>query len=237
MHSAPTNERVPSMRSKLSDTNVAEAVWVTFKEVWDEAGLDPKNSYLAFETIRLGYTLPDRHYHDFHHILYGLHQFQRTPLLVDEAGDELLAVKLAWVYHDVYYDPSAPKGENELKSADIAHKAILDAGDLLIADLVHDLIMVTVHDYAVPPTTPAGKVIADIDLMSMSDGWPDFEEDSWRIREEYRSVVPDDVTFWKKWAGILQTFLDRERLYYTDVCRAMFEVHARANLERAIREA
>lgn len=222
----------------LDQNDTVQAVWLNFQDTWNEAELDPTKCYLAFETLKLGYGDPGRHYHNFHHILYGLDHFEIMPDLVDGVRNLLLALKLAWIYHDVFNDPASHKGENELRSADIATKAMTNAGGgPSLVSSVHNLIVVTVHDHSDPPETLAEQVIVDIDLISFADAWTAFKADGQRIREEYRGVVPDDAVFWQKRAEVLQGFLDRPHIYYTDICRTLFEKQARENLERAIREA
>ena len=226
------------MPSQRDDGGASEMVWQHFQKIWVDLGFEMRSDacYLAFERLLDAYTQPERHYHNLHHIAYGYHQLRYVPGLVDNIAGTLPLIELAWAYHDVYYDPSAPKEVNERTSATFAAQEILAAGgDQRLVSDVTNLILVTVHDPTDPPTTQAGRVIADIDLLTFADPWDIFRENGRRVREEYRRVAPDDTVFWSKRAEILQRFLEH-RIYHTTVCHTHFEERARDNLQRAIRE-
>ena len=78
------------------------------------------------------------------------------------------------------------------------------------------------------------RVLIDVDLSSLGKPWSEFREDSRAVREEYNHVP--EAVFREKRAEILQGFLDRPRIYFTDYFYEKNEAQARENLKRAIEE-
>ena len=73
-----------------------------------------------------------------------------------------------------------------------------------------------------------------VDWFCVGKEWSEFQEDSRAMREEY-DHVPEAV-FRKKREEILQSFLDRPRIYFTDYFYEKYEKAAQENLKRAIDE-
>jgi predicted metal-dependent HD superfamily phosphohydrolase len=72
----------------------------------------------------------------------------------------------------------------------------------------------------------------DVDLSILGSPLVRYEEYERQIRAEYSHVPPK--IFESKRAGILQGFLDRPRIFNTQVFFERYEQPARVNLARAI---
>ena len=178
-----------------------------------------------FAELIAAYTAPDRHYHDLLHIAECLKEFEGVRHLAHDPA----ALQIAIWFHDVVYD--GRRSDNEARSADAAAAALarLGATAAFVED-VRRLIRFTCHDAG--PATADGKLIADIDLASLAAAPEVFGENTRRIRREYPHV-PDDA-FRRGRAEILARFLQRPRIYYTDVFFDRYERRARENLEREV---
>jgi predicted metal-dependent HD superfamily phosphohydrolase len=171
------------------------------------------------------YAEPHRHYHTQQHLEECLRLFadvQRVP-------PHPAAVEAALWFHDAVYDVES--SDNEARSAAWAHRALLGGGVATEdADRVRDLVLVTRHDAA--PSTLDEQVLVDIDLAILGASRERFAEYEQQIRAEY-AYVPSPL-FRRKRREVLQSFLQRGRIYSTEYFHARCEQQARANLAQAI---
>ena len=72
----------------------------------------------------------------------------------------------------------------------------------------------------------------DIDLSILATSEHIFEAYEGHIRMEY-AFVPEPIYVQAR-SGILKGFLNRERLYFSDFFRDLWEAQARSNLKRSI---
>jgi predicted metal-dependent HD superfamily phosphohydrolase len=175
--------------------------------------------------LRTAYQEPHRHYHTQEHIRDCLDKFE---LLREQAlrPDE---IELAIWFHDAVYRPH--RSDNEQQSADWAVRFLTDsraAAD--VAGRVWGLIMATRH--AVVPSDPDTAILIDVDLSILgadADRYARFETE---VRREYRWVPR--FLYRRKRAEILRSFLQRPKIYATDLFNARYESQARRNLRAAI---
>jgi len=195
-----------------------------WKLLWEEIGA--KGNYRrAYSKVVEMYSQPHRFYHNMVHVVHALRDFEDVKNLSD--NPEWLKLSL-WL-HDVVYD-SKTTGHEE-KSAEFAHQILKDAGiknDSI--ELVKQLIMATKLEGT--PSNNDAKLIADIDIANFGKSFETFIAHGDFIRDEYDFVPEHD--FKKARAQILESFLKRENIYYTEFFRQRYENHARENLERAI---
>ncbi len=172
------------------------------------------------------YSQPQRHYHNLDHIAECLAEFESARHL---AGHPV-AVELAIWYHDAIYDPRAQ--DNEERSAELAKQRIAEAGGKPgLCNAVATLVLATqTHDPRLHPDAP---VLVDVDLSILGVPSERFLEYDGQIRREY-GWVPD-APFAAKRAEILERFLARERIYFTDLFFAKYEQRARTNLQNSVR--
>ena len=179
----------------------------------------------TFLALSKAYQEPHRHYHTQAHIRDCLEKFD---LLRDQAQHPE-AIEMALWFHDAVYDPY--RSDNEQKSADWATRFLRDAkapGDFV--EQVSNLILATRH--AIVPTDSNTAILIDVDLSILGADTARYDEFEAEIRREYRWVPL--FLYRKKRAAILQSFLQRPRIFASDLFHARYESLARRNLRAAI---
>ena len=168
------------------------------------------------------YSESHRAYHNLGHVLDCLQQARDVRSHFDSPGTAELAL---W-YHDAVYDPH--RADNEERSAALAAEHLSDLPG--IAAAAAGLILATKHDR--PPASAAEALVVDIDLSILGASEASFDAYDAAIRREYR-WVPRPL-YRRKRREILRSFLDRPRIFATDLYASRLEQPARANLARAI---
>lgn len=173
------------------------------------------------------YAASQRAYHTIRHVEECLACLDR----VRDAAARPAEVELALWFHDVIYDPR--RNDNEARSADMATRAILEAGgrDALAARI--DVLIVATADHS-PAEDPDTRLLLDIDLSIL--GAPDarFDEYERQIRQEYAWVPSADYQAAR--GRFLTSMLERRRIYQTEALEEL-EAPARINLRRALAQA
>jgi predicted metal-dependent HD superfamily phosphohydrolase len=170
------------------------------------------------------YREAHRHYHDVEHLDEVLAVFDQ---LADLAADPE-AVELAGWYHDAVYDPTAPAGDSERRSAELAVVELTAANvSPGIVDEVDRLVLLTAgHDVAGDDRN--GAVLADADLAILGADPDRYARYAADVRAEY-AHVPDDAWVTGRTA-VLRGFASRPRLYRTERAHARFDAAARRNV-------
>lgn len=195
-----------------------------FFALWTRLGAKG-NPEKVFDRLVQRYSEPHRFYHNRQHWEFGIKQFN----LLSELAEHPDFVEFAWAFHDSVYAIGATN--NEEQSCRLAVETLRQAkvhGGVQVH--VGSLIMATKHDQI--PSNMDQKIMVDIDLAILGQEPEIFGDYERRVRVEYESV--DEKVFWKARKGILQGFLDRERIYYTDLFQDIYEDQARENLLRTI---
>ena len=188
----------------------------------------PPSSLL--QQLKLRYGEPQRYYHSWAHIEALLRHFETLKAEFSESDLVLWAL----YYHDAIYDPAAQ--DNEEQSAELFRQ---EAAEHLSPDdlqFVYDIIIGTkTHELIGAWDTDRQRDMAlflDMDLSILAardDVFDQYERD---VRAEY-AFVPE-AAFRAGRSAILQRFLQRDSIYYTQICRDKWEAAARANLARSI---
>lgn len=206
-----------------------EALRATWTTAWRALGR-PAPTGLQVQLLA-AWAEPQRHYHDPRHLRECLALWQRWREHAEHPGEVAIAL---W-FHDAVYDPRAPQaGANELQSAAWAARALVGAGvDSTIAQRVHDLVMATQHDApATLGVTEDARLLVDIDLAILGSPPERFERYDQDVRKEY-AWVPG-LRYQAGRAQVLQSFLDRPRLYHGEQAFELLERPARRNLAAAL---
>ena len=171
---------------------------------------------------------PQRHYRDQRHLRECLALWTRWREHSPRAGEVAIAL---W-FHDAIYDPQA--SSNELNSAAWAARSLVRAGaDSDTAQRVHDLVMATQHDASTALASSLdARLLVDIDLSILGSPAERFERYDQDVRKEY-AWVPG-FRYQEARAQVLQTFLDRPRLYHGEHAVVLLEAQARINLAAAM---
>ncbi len=182
------------------------------------------------EEIRVHYDAPGRAYHNGRHLDSLLEHFQaiRPLLLCTEA------VEVAIYYHDIVYDPQSPDNEWESMAQMVADLAgtmeaeiIRDAAVMIEATVSHEL-----PEEADPAVISDCAYFLDMDLSILGAANDDFDAYEAGIRQEYEFVP--DLQYCSARGEILNRFLNRQRLYFTDYFSSRYEARARLNVMRSL---
>jgi len=184
----------------------------------------PDNAENVFAVLNQNYSLPDRHYHTFDHIKASLGHLDD----VREQSNQPDALEMAVWFHDAIYDARAK--DNELRSAELFVRVASKNVPKRFIDMVHDLIMVTVHPSE--PKSGDEKLMVDIDLSSFGLPWPQFIALGELARKEFPHL--SDREFHRNELEFFEMLGNRPQFYFSEFFRARYEAQARDNLERKI---
>jgi predicted metal-dependent HD superfamily phosphohydrolase len=179
----------------------------------------------TFYKLQAAYAQKHRAYHTPRHIDECLSLLDEFEHLAAHKAE----VECALWFHDAIYEPMSKS--NEERSADWASDFGQRVGVAVDAVArIRSHIMATRH-VALPADDDA-RLVVDIDLAilgSVPTRYAEFERD---VRKEYRWVP--GIVYRSKRAEILQSFLDRPRIYHWDAAYLRFEPQARVNVLQAI---
>ncbi|MBV9496335.1 MAG: metal-dependent phosphohydrolase [Acidobacteria bacterium] len=164
------------------------------------------------------YGEPHRRYHTREHV---------RDLLALLGDDDWTLVAAAW-FHDAIYDTH--RNDNEALSAELARGALTELRFPDVETVVQIILATAKHDGT--DLSATGLLFLDADLSILGAPPARYREYAAQIREEY-AWVPEPQ-FREGRRAILERFLTRPRLYFTDAMRAQFEEQARANLREEI---
>lgn len=170
------------------------------------------------------HTEPHRHYHTMQHITAVLGHLRDLQVTTPTA-------RLAAFFHDAVYDPQ--RADNEAQSAELARE-VLTAVERPEADDVAAIVLATAK-HELPDDAPRETAaFLDADLAILAAERPVYDTYVENVRAEYGHV--DDAAFRIGRGAVLDSFLGRDRLYFTTSGQARFEARARANLRRELAE-
>jgi predicted metal-dependent HD superfamily phosphohydrolase len=168
-----------------------------------------------WRNVERRYSEGHRHYHTLTHIGHMLE-------LLPYADETVLAA--VW-FHDAIYDGAS----NEERSAALAREALAELGfDENSISRAEELILATTSH--LPSSTT--QEFLDADLAILGSDPERYREYVAQVRTEYAHVP--EPRFRSSRNRILQSFLDRPRIYLTDAFYDRFEQQARENMRREI---
>jgi len=180
-----------------------------------------------FNSLVEHYSEKDRAYHDLSHIQSLL---SLSESLLDKIQNRDALYFAIW-FHDVIYDTK--RSDNEEKSAEFAAEALASLGVPEQTNaIVQEMILATKHHRA---ADLSWDLWAFLDLDTSILGAPEgiYKEYSLAIRKEY-SWAPDSL-YREGRMKVLNDFLARERIYYTEEIGTRYELRARHNIAEEIR--
>ncbi|WP_299117357.1 hypothetical protein [uncultured Winogradskyella sp.] len=173
------------------------------------------------------YSDKNRYYHNLSHIQNMLLQAESFRNNIEDYEALIFAI---W-YHDVIY--KSTKKDNENKSALFAQKALgtlnyeekrlKNIQNLIISTKKHEIILNNNKDNA---------YLLDFDLSILGSEWNIYENYTKQIRKEYK-IYPNFM-YRPDRKKVLQHFLERKTLYFTEAYKMKFENQARKNLKKEI---
>lgn len=177
--------------------------------------------------IEKQYTLKIRHYHNLSHITAMFNHAETIKSNITDYDTFLLAI---W-YHDIIYKPT--KNNNEEKSALLAKKRLKPLSfDEKTLKTIQNLIFSTKKHELILTENNDNSYLLDIDLSILGSNWNTYETYTKNIRKEY-GMFPDFI-YKKGRKKVLQHFLERKTLYFTEFYKNKFEQQARENLLKEI---
>jgi predicted metal-dependent HD superfamily phosphohydrolase len=172
------------------------------------------------------YSEPHRRYHGLAHVRAVVRD---AVTLVPLTEREKAVLVLAACAHDVVYQ--AMPTIDELNSAAWARTWLGRSRLAFVADRVCDLVLATtMHD--ADPDDAVACALLDADLAILGSPTEEYDAYVSAVRQEY-SAVAEDV--WRsRRSEVLQSFLDRERIFLTSTGRDRWESAARRNVAREL---
>ncbi len=186
----------------------------------------PSDIKAAFILLAQKYAEPRRAYHNLSHIQALLQHAESFRHKLQNYDTVAFAI---W-FHDAIYNTR--KGDNEEKSAELAAEILgkLSLPRELIAT-VQQMILETKNHQLLNNSADL-KLFLDFDLSILGTSEEVYQHYSQAIRKEY-SWVPYFL-YRKGRKKVLESFLKRERLYFTDAMKARLETQARRNIENEL---
>jgi predicted metal-dependent HD superfamily phosphohydrolase len=197
--------------------------WEKLLQTW---GIEQTEAQTAFAGLVAAYSSPGRVYHTLEHIQAML---QWIESLRDQAHD-LAALQLSVWFHDSVYDPHA--ADNEEQSAAYAQSTLSHLG------LPPSIIQIVARMILSTKTHQAGnddvdyQILLDADLAILGAPSAEYENYARAIRKEYSWVA--EAAYRTARVKVLQTFLQRSRIYWTEPMFVALEGQARENMRREI---
>jgi predicted metal-dependent HD superfamily phosphohydrolase len=176
------------------------------------------------------YTEPQRHYHTIEHINSMLIYYKQYCYEIEDES----VIKLAILFHDWIYDPRAQG--NELESI----KCFQEFADEMnlpqpMRSRVSEYIERTItHTLPIKDGEADSdlRLFLDFDLEVLSRNSTDYALYAEQIRQEYSHFTESDYCVGR--IKVLEAFLERHRLYFSDAFHRMHEENARENLKGEI---
>lgn len=200
-----------------------ELRWLKLLGWWN---IDKASAREAFGLIAHQYSSEGRYYHTLNHIqaMLAVLESQRSKI------QDYVVVQLAAWFHDIIYDTH--RNDNEEQSAQFAEHTLRDLGlSQGIVEQVTELILST-QTHCAPNGDTDTQIFLDADLAILGSTKEEYQAYKEAIRKEY-AWVPED-TYRSARKSILQKFLDRERIYFTEDIAERLEQPARSNIEKEL---
>ena len=181
------------------------------------------------QTLRCRYAEPWRHYHTMVHV-DAMEEQLGDALAAKVKVDDLLACRAFIWWHDAIYEPEAPHGRNEARSAELCH-AEMTASGADPATIARAVAMIEATARHMPPFTaiaPDAPLMLDIDLSILGASPEAYARYADAIRHEYRHVA--EPAYREGRVRILQGFLARPVIFLTDWASRRWDAQARINL-------
>ncbi len=175
-----------------------------------------------------------RLYHSLEHIDRCLAEVEITDDVRSLSTTQQIVLKLAIWFHDAIYNPT--RQDNEERSALVAEASLCSVGVLSpVTDRVKDLIMATKHTGGIPTNYILEQIITDIDLVGLADPYRAFlDTNNFRIRKEFSHL--SDEQYRKGHSEFFRSLMARRTIYYRESFITKYELLARDNITRYLKE-
>lgn len=197
--------------------------WEYLLQTWD---IEQTKAQTAFSGLVTAYSSPGRVYHTLEHIQAML---QWTESLRDYVHN-LAVLQLSVWFHDSVYDPRAT--DNEKQSVMYAQRTLSHLG--LPSEIIQSVaqMILSTKTHQTTEEDVDCQILLDADLAILGAPIEQYETYARAIREEYSWVT--EAAYRAARVQILQTFLQRARIYWTELMFVALEERARENMRREI---
>jgi len=188
---------------------------------------NPEEAVELFKKIAEQYQSENRLYHNLDHIENLLNFLNQQKQQINNQD----AIKLAAWFHDVVYnteakdneEQSAEYAQNHLKQLGISEETLQQVITLIMATKKHEIV----------ENNPDSAIFLDGDLAILGSNNEEYDQYAAKIRQEYAWVPDDQYKTGRK--KVLEDFLNRPRIYFTEEANQTLGQQARKNLEREIK--
>lgn len=214
----------------IIENNISPINLHWLEEVWEitceQLGISKTKSGDIFQIITEKYNEPHRAYHNFSHIYSMLMMAEEFYDFIEH--NHLFDLSI-W-FHDIIYD--AARQDNEVKSAEFANELLepflpksflKDLTEMIVSTKNHSPFL-SYHD---------NKFFLDLDLAILATDGDTYNAYSKAIRKEY-SIFSDELYY----AGrkhVLNSFLEKDNIYFTTFFQQRFGKQARENIELEVK--
>jgi len=201
-----------------------ESVENYWRKLWSGSSVEDKLISETWTKIRDAYSSNGRHYHTIKHIAQMLEASEKYSGKLQDISN----IQLSVFYHDIVY--VASKNDNEEQSAQMA------SSDLKMFHLAENEINKCIlyinatkgHNVATNDMDLA--YFLDFDLEKLGAPWPEYEEYTRQIRQEYK-IYPK-LIYNQGRKKVLKHFLALERIFKTPEYFEKYEKQARENMQK-----
>jgi predicted metal-dependent HD superfamily phosphohydrolase len=195
-----------------------------WRQLFENLGCN-RPSDAQFDNLVSRYSEKHRAYHNLTHINRCLKEFDgvsgrlTNPALVEAS---------IW-YHDAIYNTRSDRNEED--SALLAKRDLAALGiNTDAVNIIHQLILSTKHNDK--PDDPDARYLIDMDISILGASTNAFQKYEHDIREEYKWVP---IRLYRKMRSeILQSFITKKTIYYTEFFRHKYEHQARININTVL---
>ncbi|MFK8059915.1 MAG: hypothetical protein AB8B78_07475 [Polaribacter sp.] len=206
------------------DTEILHRDWIELSQNYFD---NDEVIHSLWNAILTKYTSKSRFYHNLIHISSMLFLAKENKSQIVNYHEVLFAI---W-FHDIIYKSTSKK--NEEKSADFAKLALEKCTHKNInIDKIYQLIISTKSHKIILNDTYDNACLLDFDLSILGQSWHIYESYIQKIRKEYQ-IYPDFL-YNPGRKKVLQYFLNRKSLYFTEKYQNLLETKARENLTREL---
>lgn len=197
-----------------------ESEWHNLAKKFTKKDVILENTY---QNLFKSYSSKNRHYHNLTHIeamLLAVNQYKNDLKDID-------SFKFAVWFHDIIYTIASSK--NEIQSAKLAVKILTEFEGITEFQIQKIKQFITDTQEHKPSSQDNDLLFfLDIDMQILGQDLESYKQYSQNIRKEYQ-IIPSFL-YKKGRKKVLEQFLERERIYFTDIFHQKFEQKARQNI-------
>lgn len=201
-------------------------MWHTWKQLLQTFDIEHIKMQTTFTALVDAYSSPGRVYHTLEHIQAVLAWIETSR---NYAAD-LPTLQLAAWFHDCIYDPHA--ADNEEQSAIYAQNMLSRLALPAITIQTVSQMILSTQTHTTEANNQDGHILLDADLAILGASIQHYNTYAQAIRQEY-SWLPE-TTYHTGRVHVLQTFLQRARIYTTEPMYTALEKPARENIRREL---